>query len=61
MSVYEHHLHNETKTTYKSMKFFEGMEHVETVKIYNPGCTCVKTPTSHHAVKANRQENTCKS
>jgi len=25
------------------MKFFEGMEHVETVKIHYPSCTCVKT------------------
>jgi len=40
------------------MKFFEGMEHVETVKIHYPGCTRVETSIRHHAVKENKAYET---
>jgi len=33
------------------MKFFKGMEHVETVKIHNTCGTCVKASKGHHVVK----------
>jgi len=39
------------------MKFFEGMEHVETVKIHYPSCTCVKTSVRQWTVKKNTYGN----
>jgi len=36
---------------HQSMKFFEGMEHVEAVKINDPRGTCVKASKVHNLVK----------
>jgi len=34
------------------VKFFEGMEHVETMKIHHPRCTCVEPSKWHQTVNS---------